>query len=427
MANSQGSKLLMKVKHLKLENVRGFNFANFDFQPDFNLIIGENGVGKSSALDALRMCLSSTVSRVGKVRSPATIDFSNESGTEAVPQEIECQVQHGTVDYLFSYTKCPERKAVRKFEPLTGVSQIFDRQLKPPYADNVHKREIPVHADFSPLAIHFSTQGASLYRNGIGRKVSNGGTSLAFSGALSDRGVNLGELGQWLQVKTESDSMSIQSKAISETIENTLIRFLPNYKNLVVGGKNQKELFIQKGRSTIPVRNLSEGERRLFSIVFDIVRRLFLANPGLANPTVDAGAVVLIDEIELHLHPKYQRKIVHDLMEAFPRCQFIATTYSPQVIGEVKSENIHSIEENEVYSLPYSYGVDASRILEEIMEVSPRAEEVEQLLHQISDEIQDSRYDQARESLQLLIGIIGENDPEVTRIQIFLSFVEGSK
>ena len=132
-----GSKLLMKVKHLKLENVRRFVFANFDFQPDFNLIIGENGVGKSSALDALRLCLSSIVSRVGKVRSPATIDFSNESATEATPQEIECQVQHGTVDYLFSYIKCPERKSVRKFEPLTGVSQIIDQQLKPPYTDLV--------------------------------------------------------------------------------------------------------------------------------------------------------------------------------------------------------------------------------------------------------------------------------------------------
>ena len=419
-----GSILLMKVKNLKLENVRGFNFANFDFQPDFNLIIGENGAGKSSSLDALRLCLSSIVSRVGKVRSLVKVDLSSESVIKDFSQKIECQVQHGTVDYLFSYTKCPERKAVRKFESLTGVSQIFDRQLKPPYADNVHKQEIPGRADYSPLAIHFSTQGASLYRNGIERKVSNYGTSLAFSGALSDRGVNLVELGQWLQVKTESDSMSILSKAISETIENTLTRFFPNYKSLVVGGKNQKELFIQNSRCAIPVRNLPQGERRLFVIVFDIVRRLSLANPTLANPAIDAGAVVLIDEIELHLHPRYQRKIVHDLVEVFPKCQFIATTNSPQVIGEVKSEKIHSIEENKVYSLPYSYGVDSNRILEEIMEVSPRAEEVEQLLHRISAEIQDSKYDRARESLQLLIGILGENDPEVTRIQTFLSFVE---
>ena len=414
----------MKVKHLKLKNVRVFESANFDFQPDFNLIIGENGVGKSSALDALRLCLSSIVSRVGKVRSHATVDLSNKSRTEAAPQEIECEVQHGTVDYLFAYMKHPERNAVRTFKPLTGESQHFDKRLKPTDASNGHKREIPGHADFSPLAIHFSTQEASLYRNGTARKVSNGGTILAFSGALSDRGVNLGELEQWLQSKAESDSMSIQSKAILEMVENTLTRFLPNYKNLVVGGKNQNELFIQNGRSTIPVRNLSEGERRLFSVVFDIIRRLSLANPGLANPVADAGAIVLIDEIELHLHPKIQRKIVHDLMEVFPKCQFIATTNSPQVIGEVKSENIHSIEENEVYSLPYSYGVDSSRILEEIMDVSPRTKEVHQLLDRINEEIDDSGFDRSNKSLQLLIEILGENDPEVVEILTFLSFME---
>ena len=414
----------MKVKHLKLENVQGFEYAKFDFQPDFNLIIGENGVGKSSALDALRLCLSSIVTRVGKVRSPATIDFSSESGIEAAPQEIKCEVQHGSVNYSFAYTKHPESEAKRTFEPLRVVSRRFDRRLNPTEDGNVHERRIPYQADFSPLAIHFSTQGASPYRNGISRRVSNGGTGIAFSGALSDRGVNLGEFGQWLQGKTESDLVSIQSKAISEMVENTLARFLPNCKNLGVGGKNQNELFIQNGRRAIPIRNLPEGEQRLFSIVFDIIRRLSLANPGLANPVAEAGAIVLIDEIELHLHPRYQRKIVHDLMEAFPKCQFIATTNSPQVIGEVKSENIHSIEDRKVYSLPYSYGVDSSRILEEIMNVSPRTEEVEQLLHQINEEIDDSSFDRSNESLQLLIEILGENDPEVVGILTFLGFME---
>ena len=413
----------MKVKHLKLENIRGFEFAKFDFQPDFNLVIGENGVGKSSVLDALRLSLSSIVSRVGKVRSPATIDFSNESGT--APQEIECQVQHGAVDYLFSYSKCPERKAVRTFKPQTGETQHFDRQLKPTDASDVHERGIPSQADYSPLAIHFSTEGASPYRNGNGRTVSNGGVSAAFSRALSERGVNLGELEQWLQAKAESDSMTIQSQAISEMIENTLARFLPNYKNLGVGGENQNELFIQNGRCTIPIRKLPAEERRVFSIVFDIARRLSLANPGLANPVVEAGAIVLIDEIELHLHPKYQRKIVHDLMEAFPKCQFIATTYSPQVIGEIKPENIHVVEGNEVYRPLHSYGIDSNRVLEEIMDAPSRTEKVSNLLDQISEELNDSKFDRVSESLHALIEILGEDDPEVTRIQVYLDLVEG--
>lgn len=415
----------MEVKHLKLKNVRGFDFAKFDFQSDFNLIIGENGVGKSSALDALRLCLSSIVSRVGKVRTHVKVDLSSESITNDFFQNIECQVQHGSVDYLFAYTKYSERKGVPKFKPLTGVSRHFDRRLKPTDANKVHEREIPNRVDYSPLAIHFSTHGASAYKNRNSKTVSNGGIRAAYSRALSNRGMNLGDFGQLLQVKAESDSISFQSKAISEMVETTLARFLPNYKNLDVSGRNQYELFIQNGRYTVPVRDLPADERRVFSIVFDIARRLFLANPGLADPAVEAGAIVLLDEIELHLHPRYQRKIVHDLMEAFPKCQFIATTNSPQVIGEVKPKNIHSIEENEVYSLPYSYGVDSSRILEEIMDTPSRTEEVSDLLDRISEELSDSRFDRVSESLQSLIEILGEDDPEVTRIQTYLDLVEG--
>ena len=415
----------MKVKHLKLENVRLLESAKFDFQPDFNLIIGESGVGKSSALDALRLCLSSIVSRVGKVRSPATIDLSNESRTGVAPQEIECQVRHGSVDYVFSYTKHPEREAVRTFKSLTGVSRHFDRRLKPTDASKVHEREIPNRADYSPLAIHFSTHGASAYKNRNRMTVSNGGIRAAYSRALSNRGMNLGDFGQLLQVKAESDSISFQSKAISEMVENTLARFLPNYKNLDVNGRNQDELFIQNGRDTVPVRDLPADERRIFSIVFDITRRLFLANPGLADPAVEAGAVVLLDEIELHLHPRYQRKFVHDLMEAFPKCQFIATTNSPQVIGEIKPENIYVVEGNKVYAPLYSYGIDSNRVLEEIMDTPSRTEEVSNLLDRISQELNDSRFGQVSESLQSLIEILGEDDPEVTRIQIYLDLVEG--
>ena len=415
----------MKVKHLKLENVRGFDFAKFDFQPDFNLVIGENGVGKSSALDALRLCLSSIVYRFNKVRSQVKVDLSSETGTNEFFQNIECQVQHGSVDYLFAHTKYSERNTVPKFEPLIGVSRHFDMRSKPTDARNIHERGIPGQTDFSPLAIHFSTLGASLYRGGNGKTVSNGGIKAAYACALSNRGMNLGDLRQWLQVKAESDSMSIQFKTISELVGNMLARFLPDYKNLDVGGKNQNELFIQNGRNMIPVSNLPADERRIFSIVFDIARRLFLANPGLADPAVEAGAVVLLDEIELHLHPRYQRKFVHDLMEAFPKCQFIATTNSPQVIGEIKPESIHVVEGNEVYAPLYSYGIDSNRVLEEIMDTPSRTEEVSNLLDRISEELNDSRFGQVSESLQSLIEILGEDDPEVTRIQIYLDLVEG--
>ena len=136
---------------------------------------------------------------------------------------------------------------------------------------------------------------------------------------------------------------------------------------------------------------------------------------------------MLIDEIDLHLHPKWQRQIVHKLVQAFPRCQFIATTHSPQVIGEVEHDRIQIIADGQVYSPTHSFGVDSSRVLEEVMDAPPRTEEVEDLLTKVSQELGKQRLEQARGLLAQLVDRLGENDPDVTRITTLLDFVEGEE
>jgi predicted ATP-binding protein involved in virulence len=96
-------------------------------------------------------------------------------------------------------------------------------------------------------------------------------------------------------------------------------------------------------------------------MVGDLARRLAIANPGLKNPLYGFG-VVLIDEIELHLHPKWQREIIPALTRTFPHCQFIVTTHSPQVVGEIKPQGIYILEKTEngiiVQRPQSSYGRD---------------------------------------------------------------------
>jgi len=160
-------------------------------------------------------------------------------------------------------------------------------------------------------------------------------------------------------------------------------------------------------------------------MVLDLTRRLAQANPTMKDPAAEAEAVVLIDEIELHLHPTWQRRIIKNLTDTFPKCQFIATTHSPQIIGEVEHDQIQIMANGEVYPPTHSYGVDSSRVLEEIMDAYPRAEDIAVLLNEISGTIGDDRYDDARELLHDLSSRLGENDPEVTRIQTLLDFLAG--
>jgi len=162
------------------------------------------------------------------------------------------------------------------------------------------------------------------------------------------------------------------------------------------------------------------------ALVFDIARRLTIANPFLTNPLKGYG-VVLIDELDLHLHPKWQRSVVNDLERTFPNCQFIATTHSPQIIGEVKAESITIIDRNkesEVYKPNVAFGLDSQRIIEELLESPIRNIKTLKEFEKINDNVDAEKYKEAKSIIKKLKEILGENDPELIRINSMIQFLE---
>ncbi len=111
----------------------------------------------------------------------------------------------------------------------------------------------------------------------------------------------------------------------------------------------------------------------------------------------------LEDEIELHLHPKWQRAIISQLLHTFTGCQFIITTHSPQVVGEVKPENIWILEEGQApYHPNRSYGMDSSELLQEVMGAPSTNEQVSAQLVDIERSIDHGEYDDARSKISAL-------------------------
>jgi predicted ATP-binding protein involved in virulence len=202
---------------------------------------------------------------------------------------------------------------------------------------------------------------------------------------------------------------------------------LPAYQNLHVADGDPSNLLIDHDGATLEVRQLSDGERGSLAMVLDLTRRLAQANPHLSRPADQAEAVVLIDELDLHLHPKWQRSIARNLTAAFPKCQFIATTHSPQVLGEVQHEQIQMISNGQVYVPTHSFGVDSSRVLEELMDAMPRTAAVQQELANISNAITAKNYTVATDLLATLTAQLGEDDPEVVRTRTFLDFIMDDK
>ena len=417
----------MRATTLKLANLRAIDAAEFRFQPGFNLVVGVNGVGKTSLLDALSVCLLAVVKDVNRLRIPGKSFTADDIRVGADALDVECGVQIGDTEYRYLIHRPREASAAQ--EKMAGMPRKEVHET-PEKADYIGTPPLPVSGNEPggrPLAVLFSTSRAVPWERTPRKSVAAGGITAAFADAFTSRELRLGEFSAWMRVQEALKAERPVAGRALAAFEDAVARFLPGYANLRVGGEDRQMLLIDRGSRTLRVRQLSDGERGVLALVLDLTRRLVQANPAMADPAAEAEAVVLIDEIDLHLHPKWQRQIVRHLTTAFPRCQFIATTHSPQVIGEVEHDRIQIIADGQVYSPTHSFGVDSSRVLEEIMHADPRAQEVNQLLSELSQETGKQHFERARELLAALTARLGEDDPEVTRARTLLDFIEGKE
>lgn len=416
----------MKVTRLKLVNLRAIEVMEFKFQPGCNLIVGVNGVGKTSVLDALGVCLSAVVRDANRLRRPVDAFTADDIriGTDALT--LECGFNIGQAEYTYLVHKPRTTSA-----PLekTGMprEQVHETPERTEYLGERPKPVTGKDGPGRPLALLFSTRRAVPSERAPAKGVAAGGIAAAYAEAFSNRELRLGEFAAWMRVQSALSVENPASGRVLVAFEDAMRRFLPEYKNLHVDDGERSKLLIDHGGTTLEVRQLSDGERGALAMVLDLTRRLAQANPNMTDPAANAEAVVMIDEIDLHLHPQWQRQIVRNLTAAFPKCQFIATTHSPQVIGEVEHERIQIISDGQVSSPPHSFGVDSSRVLEEIMDARPRTEIVQALLSGISAAVGNKNFDRAKEILAELITQVGENDPEVIRTRTLLEFMGDEK
>jgi predicted ATP-binding protein involved in virulence len=419
----------MQLRHLTLTHIRAFSHAEITFQPGMNLIVGINGVGKSTILDTLRILLSQALPQFSPSRSkPLTFEDSDINITQdALTAELtlevaklECRYLVHQPRFLYSPTAAPTD------EIRDQAYENVDRRILTPNGKEIQKSL--KNAAQQPLALYFSPRRALA---NISTRFTTHSKNAAFADALDHRELRLMEFADWWLAQTALAAenapnaqrhLEVLASAISSIIDTcTNIRAQREAFNyLDKQGKSTSHtnttLLIDKAGVTLDLRQLSDGERGILALVLDLARRLSQANPHLADP-LQAAAVVLIDELDLHLHPQWQRTIVTKLTTTFPNCQFIATTHSPLIIGEVQPENIILItEDGEIIHPHQSLGMDTDWILKYLMGATTRHTETTLELKRITDLIEIEDYDEATDAINILRGQIGEF-PELVRLQ----------
>jgi predicted ATP-binding protein involved in virulence len=242
----------------------------------------------------------------------------------------------------------------------------------------------------------------------------------AYDQALTGVQIGFGSFFQWfraledLENEERRDEPDYRNRQL-EAVRQAIYLLLFGFSNLRVR-RSPLRMTINKQGQELIINQLSDGEKGLLALAGDLARRLAIANPSLPDPLQGSG-VVLIDEIELHLHPKWQREIIPALTRTFPNCQFIITTHSPQVISEVKPDGIYILERTDdgiVAMRPESsYGRDTNRILEDLMDTPERPQEIKESLLELFRLIAKGELDSARQLHQKIADKIGADEPEL--------------
>lgn len=195
--------------------------------------------------------------------------------------------------------------------------------------------------------------------------------------------------------------------------------FMPGYDKLRIQRKPRMRMLINKGQEELEILQLSQGERSLLALVGDIARRLAMMNPSMSNP-LDGEGIILIDEVDLHLHPRWQRTIVRRLRETFPNCQFLLTTHSPLVISDPDNIQAILLKNGTSQELGNLYGMDIEQVLLEVMDADLRDPTLQKKLDELMKAIQNRDYSKVNTLRNELAPVLPPDHRELTRADIYL-------
>ena len=335
----------MKISSLETYNFRGLANAKINFHNRLNLFLGINGAGKSSILDAVSTLMSWFVQRIksttGRGADIAIEDIENDSQDCRLKIVLDDETQ-----WTLFRTKSKEKNEKSDLTKLNDKVKTFWRQM-----DENSNTPLPVIVHYR---VNRSVSDIPLKIKHLSDLKREDSYTNTLKGNASFR-----DFFSWFRMREDEENEHIRDDRDYrdrglETIRKAMLKIFPEYSDMKVRRRPQALLLNQ----------LSDGEKCYIALVCDLASRLVMANPN-GNPLEGTG-VVMIDEVDLHLHPQWQLVVLAKLTETFPNCQFIVTTHSPLVVSESIGK-IFTIDDGEVKELPLLNGVDYNAILRDFM------------------------------------------------------------
>ncbi|MEI6394115.1 MAG: AAA family ATPase [Verrucomicrobiota bacterium] len=433
----------MRIDRLQIENFKKFKKQSFSLHPQFTLLAGENGSGKTTVLDALAVSLS-----IWLVEKPDTMLMN--SGRRILPKEIRLEPALEGDRVQFRECRPVRVQATGQIagrSELTWTRQISERGLQTSNAGaeealalirDIYQHDHAGDRVLCPVLAYYGAGRAWLPSNERVSKPRPNGPArrwAAFYDCFNER-IRFVELQKWFSRETtERGNRGGRWRPGFEVVRRALLRCVPDADD-VWFDTDRDQIVLSIARNAQPFDNLSAGQRMMLALVADlaikaVTQNAFLLPPDELGPADgpwpkvlrETPGVVLIDELDVHLHPRWQRRVATDLKATFPAIQFVCTSHSPQVIGEVLPEEVRLLDADQAEKPAQSFGMDSNWIVEVLMGGAERNLNVKRRLEHIFALIDRKELPGAEEEIGKLRSETGNSD----RLQRAASLVERIK
>lgn len=417
----------LRINKISLNGFRAADDLCIELDPRLNVFVGVNGAGKTTILDAAAILLSWIPNRIRNNKA---------SGRPIVEQDIrnsqnlsELAIEYSSGGNQYAWTLRKNRKTPGESPATSNLSELNQ------YVRSIHERAIQTIGPFDlPLFAYFPVNRTVLDIPLRIRAKHSFDQYSASEGALTSA-ANFRTFFEWFREREDLENENRRyADDISkpegfefpdrqlQVVREALSILMPEFSNFSIR-RNPLRMEVNKQGQRLIVNQLSDGEKCMMALIGDLARRMAISNLALENPLHGQG-VVMIDEVDLHLHPQWQRMVVPKLLEAFPNCQFMISTHSPHVVTHVHPENVHLLDliNGKIeYSRPQAtYGKTVERVLEDLMGLNTtRPENINKKIITMFDLISQGDVDQAKKILAELQAEIGD-DPELAKVAVLI-------
>ena len=357
---------VMYLKQVTIENFRGIADMTLELQPGINLLIGDNGVGKTSVLEAIVAGLGACFKEIpaasavsikpDDVRQELHVIDDSPFVKYHTPVRVTCQAQIGEEVYTWSRSRkneAPKKQTVLEYADDSARIADWFRD-----AANEPQMTLPVlnYQSINRVANRRNSDFSSSTRQFNDRRC---GYTGCMDSALDDKFIR-----KWCYAMMRKSGKSPRYDLFRSAVVHVMRRMeedrhIPDLYFSEEFGADGEFVYEEDGRA-VPITFLSAGYQSCLWMVMEIAFRALLLNPGTTALSEITG-IVLIDEVDKHLHPKWQWNVLGALRETFPNIQFIITTHAPIVIGSCREAAIVSIAADQLarpISSVYGYTIE---------------------------------------------------------------------